>query len=119
MEQAAFGIVDIQEFYDLETEDLIDGLLNDRNSDIVHKSIKKLTFPEIILISQAAGVSGYFDRKIEWLESAIPLAKSEDDLKNLKVEINIAKAEYNGDHIQKIYETISFPETSDFESAKI
>ena len=110
MEQAAFGIVDIQEFYDLETEDLIDGLLNDRNSDIVHKSIKKLTFPEIILISQAAGVSGYFDRKIEWLESAIPLAKSEDDLKNLKVEINIAKAEYNGDHIHEINETISFPE---------
>ena len=93
MEQAAFGIVDIQEFYDLETEDLIDGLLNDRNSDIVHKSIKKLTFPEIILISQAAGVSGYFDRKIEWLESAIPLAESEDDLKNLNSSVTDSGAE--------------------------
>ena len=69
-----------------------------------------MTFPEIILIAQAAGISGYFDRKIEWLESAIPLAKSEDDLKTLELEINIAKAEYNGDHIQEIYETISNPE---------
>ena len=56
-----------------------------------------MTFDEIFLISQAAGISGYFDRKIEWLEAAIPLAKTEDDLKNLKIEINNAKAEYNGE----------------------
>ena len=42
-----------------------------------------MTFDEIFLISQAAGISGYFDRKIEWLEAAIPLAKSEDDLKKV------------------------------------
>ena len=84
----------------MEADDLIDGLLNDKSSDIVHKSIKKMTFDEIFLISQAAGMSGYFDRKIEWLEAAIPLAKTEDDLKNLKIEINNAKAEYNGDNIK-------------------
>ena len=81
----------------MEADDLIDGLVNDKSSDIVHKSIKKMTFDEIFLISQAAGISGYFDRKIEWLEAAIPLAKTEDDLKNLKIEINNAKAEYNGE----------------------
>ena len=84
----------------MEADDLIDGLVNDKSSDIVHKSIKKMTFDEIFLISQAAGISGYFDRKIEWLEAAIPLAKTEDDLKNLEREINNAKAEYNGDNIQ-------------------
>ena len=84
----------------MEADDLIDGLVNDKKTEIVYKSIKKMTFDEIFLISQAAGMSGYFDRKIEWLESAIPLAKSEDDLKNLKIEINNAKAEYNGDNIK-------------------
>ena len=55
------------------------------------------------------------EQKVKKISKAVKqlsfiLSKSEDDLKNLKIEINIAKAEYNGDHIQEIYETISNPE---------
>ena len=58
------------------------------------------TKPVEIVDEKSSSRKRYFDRKIEWLEAAIPLAKTEDDLKNLKIEINNAKAEYNGDIIQ-------------------
>ena len=38
-QQAAFGIADIQKFYDLDVEDIADGLLIDTNSNIQHKSV--------------------------------------------------------------------------------
>ena len=46
VQQAAFGIADIQKFYDLDIEDIIEGLLIDTSSNIHHKSRKKLTFDE-------------------------------------------------------------------------
>ena len=77
----------------MDVEDIVDGFLIDTNSNIHHKSVKKLTLDDIILISEAAGRSGYFDSKVDWLESGLTLAKSEADVKSLEMEIENAKVE--------------------------
>ena len=96
-QQAAFGIADIQKFYDLDVEDIADGLLIDINSNIHHKSVKKLSLNEIIMISEAAGLSGYFDSKVDWLEYGLVLAKSRLELKSLEIQIESAKVEQFND----------------------
>ena len=75
----------------MDVEDIVDGFLIDTNSNIHHKSVKKLTIDDINLISEAAGLSGYFDSKVDWLESGLTLVKSEADLKSLEIKIENAK----------------------------
>ena len=55
--------------------------------------MKKLTIDDINLISEAAGHSGYFDSKVDWLESGLTLVKSEADVKSLEMKIENAKVE--------------------------
>ena len=77
----------------MDVEDIVDGFLIDTNSNIDHKSVKKLSLYDIILVSEAAGLSGYFDSKVDWLESGLVLAKSGKEVKSLKIQIENAKAE--------------------------
>ena len=48
---------------------------------------------EIIMISEAAGLSGYFDSKVDWLEYGLVLAKSKLEVKSLEIQIESAKVE--------------------------
>ena len=103
MQQAAFGIVDIQEFYNMNTTDITNGILK-VNDVIENRSEKKFSLDEILLIADAAGKSQYFDRKVEWLYSALSLAKTKHDQKLIKVKIQKSK------HIHdKAFEVISRP----------
>ena len=77
----------------MDVEEIVDGFLIDTNSNIHHKSVKKLTIDDINLISEAAGLSGYFDSKVDWLESGLTLAKSEADVKSLEMKIKNGKVE--------------------------
>ena len=65
------------------------------NSGIWHQSEKKLTFLEIMLIAQAAKSSHYFDRYIQWLESALELANSQQWTKKLQKMIKKAKLDHD------------------------
>ena len=77
----------------MDVEAIADGFLIDTNSNIQHKSVKKLSLNEIILISEAAGLSGYFDSKVDWLEYGLVLAKSRLEVKSLEIQIESAKVE--------------------------
>ena len=77
----------------MDVEDIVDGFLIDSNSNIHHKSVKKITIDDINLISEAAGLSGYFDSKVDWLESGLTLAKFEEDVLSLEMKIDNAKVE--------------------------
>ena len=81
----------------MDVEDVVDGFLIDTNSNIRHKSVKKLTIDDINLISEAAGLSGYFDSKVDWLEYGLVLAKSRLELKSLEIQIESAKVEQFND----------------------
>ena len=65
------------------------------NSGIWHQSEKKLTFLEIMLFAQAAKSSHYFDRYIQWLESALELEKSQQWTKKLQKMIKKAKLDHD------------------------
>ena len=46
---------------------------------------------EVLLIADAAGESRYFDRKLDWLQSALRLALTKSDIKIVKRKINDSK----------------------------
>ena len=74
--------MDIQEFYNLNTTDIINGVLKlDNGLDL--RSHKNIPLDEVLLISNAAEKSKYFDRKLEWLQSALSLAQNEKRKKKM------------------------------------
>ena len=91
-QEAAYSIVDLQEFYDLNPEDIINGTFKDLNSGICHKSENKLTFKEVLIIAEAARKSHYFDRHVQWLQSAVLLAENQRLIKKLQKDIKKAKS---------------------------
>ena len=91
LKEAAFGIVDVQEFYDLNIDDIINGTLKDANSGLWHHSEKKLSFQEVLFIAEAAMSSNYFDRHVQWLESALSMAKHKKWIKKLEKSVKNAK----------------------------
>ena len=91
LQEAAFGIVDVQEFYDLNIDDIINGTLKDANSGLCHHSEKKLSFQEVLFIAEAALSSNYLDRHVQWLESALSMTKNEKWIKKLQKSVKNAK----------------------------
>ena len=73
---AAYGIVDIQEFYDLNTDDLAKGLLKDPGSGTEYMAATNFTVDELLFIAEAAFDSGYLDRQVEWLQTALKVAQA-------------------------------------------
>ena len=57
--QAANGIVDIQEFHDLNMLDIVQGILQHPVTGVIYKSYKKLTFNEVVILAKSAKTSGY------------------------------------------------------------
>ena len=91
LQEAAFGIVDVQEFYDLDINDIINGTLKDTNSGLWHHSENKLSLEEVLLIAEAAKSSNYFYRHVQWLESALSMAKNKKWVKKLQKNVKNAK----------------------------
>ena len=106
IQEAAFGIVDVQEFYDLHTDDIINGILKDENSGLWHQSEQKLTFQEVLLIADAAKSSHYFDRHVQWLQSALSMAKNHYWLKKLEKDIKKAKSMHDKAYKVSLVSTI-------------
>ena len=106
IQEAAFGIVDVQEFYDLHTDDIINGILKDETSGLWHKSEQKLTFQEVLLIADAAKSSHYFDRHVQWLQSAISMAKNHHWFKKLEKDIKKAKSMHDKAYKVSLVSTI-------------
>ena len=101
LQEAAFGIVDVQEFYDLNIYDIINGRLKDTNSGLCHHSEKKLSFQEVLFIAEAAMSSNYFDRHVQWLESALSIANNIKWIKKLQKMVKNAKSMHD-----KVYESV-------------
>ena len=71
-------------------------------STLKSRSHKNLTLNEVLSISNAAGKSQYFDRKVEWLQSALSLAKDEKKRKIIEKKIQESKQRHD-----KAFEVIS------------
>ena len=96
-----FGIVDVQEFYDLNIDDLINGTIKDANSGLSHHSEKKLSFQEVLMIAEVAKSSKYFDRHVQWLESALSIANNIKWIKKLQKMVKNAKSMHD-----KVYKSV-------------
>ena len=83
LETASFGIVDVQEFYQLKTDDLAKGLIKDPDSGKEYMARGKLTSEELLLVAESASQSKYLDRHVEWLQTALKQAKAEQRDDNL------------------------------------
>ena len=79
MTQASYGIVDVQEFYDLNTDDLAKGLVKDPDSGTEYMAARNLTLDELLFIAANAGESQYMDRQVEWLQTALKVAQQQAD----------------------------------------
>ena len=101
LQEAAFGIVDVQEFYDLNIDDLINGTIKDEYSGLCHHSEKKLSFQDVLLIAEAAKSSKYFDRHVQWLESALSMANDTKWIKKLQKMVKNAKSIHD-----KVYKSV-------------
>ena len=93
--------MDIQEFYDLDINDIINGTLKDANSGLWHHSEKKLSFQEVLMIAETAKSSKYFDRHVQWLESALSIANNIKWIKKLQKMVKNAKSMHD-----KVYESV-------------
>ena len=101
LQEATFGIVDVQEFYDLNIDDLINGTIKDANSGLSHHSEKKLSFQEVLMIAETAKSSKYFDRHVQWLESALSIANNIKWIKKLQKMVKNAKSMHD-----KVYKSV-------------
>ena len=98
--------MDIQEFYNLNTTDIINGVLKiDNGLDL--RSHKNISLDEVLLISNAAEKTQYFDRKLEWLQSALSLAKNEKSKKKM-IEKKIKDSKIKHDKGPFIYYVATF-----------
>ena len=74
--QASYGIIDVQEFYDLNTDDLAQGLIKDPGSGTEYMAARNLTVNELLFIAATAFESRYMDRQVEWLQTALKVAQA-------------------------------------------
>ena len=88
--QAAYGIVDLQEFHDLKMMDIIQGVLHDPPSGRIFKSYKNLSLDEVLLIADSAKTSGFLDRVVEWYETALSMALDQNADEKTKKDIQTA-----------------------------
>ena len=79
-----YGILDVQEYHNLNIDDVANGLIIDSMTGEKYWSKKNLTFQEIVSIANAALDSKYIDTHINWLKKALEVAiqtkKDNDDV---------------------------------------
>ena len=71
---ALYGIVDLQEYYDLNITDLGNGIIEDMRTGKLYKSNSHLTLDELVEISDEAKNAEYFDNHVDWLTSILERA---------------------------------------------
>ena len=82
MRQASYGIVDVQEYHNLKTDDLAKGLIKDPDSEKEYMAATNLTVQELVFIANSADDSGYLDRQVEWLQTALKVAQMDRSQKD-------------------------------------
>ena len=93
--EAAQGLANLQEYTNHGHQDMSQGILKaDKHSRSFHAH-SKLSSEELILIAKAAATNNYLDRTVEWLETALTMAreekKSKKRIKKIKQMILDAK----------------------------
>ena len=85
---SAYGILDLQEYHNLNIDDVANGLIIDAMTGEKYQSKTNLTLEEILSIANAALQSRYLDAHINWLKKALEVAiqkkKDEDDISSIK-----------------------------------
>ena len=65
------GIVEIQEYFDLDTNDLGEGRIEDRRTGKIYQSNSPLTSSEIFDLSEEAKTVGYLNNHVDWLTATL------------------------------------------------
>ncbi len=82
MSGPAYGLAAIQEFYNFNVDDLIQGVIKDPMSERVFKSIDGLTSTESLLIADEAKEAKYLEGHVSWVQGALKKAISEKESKS-------------------------------------
>ncbi len=90
---AAHGLADIQEHYNLNVNDLIQGKIVDSVNGQVYKSVRNLSSTEALLIAKEARDVKYLEGQVRWLKGALKAAKSEKKPKGVIDRIKFVKFE--------------------------
>ena len=72
------GIVEIQEYFDLDTNDLGEGRIEDRRTGKIYQSNSPLTSSEIFDLSEEAKTVGYLNNHVDWLTATLNKAVFEN-----------------------------------------
>ena len=69
-----YGIVDLQEYYDLNITDLGNGIIEDVRTGKLYKANSHLTLDDLVAMSEEAKNVEYFDNHVDWLTSTMERA---------------------------------------------
>ena len=84
---AYHGLVELQEYYNLNTIDVAMGRIKDVLTNKIYKSKSKLSSSDIIKVAFEAKETNYLHAYVEWLKAAVKQAINEDKNKNFIREI--------------------------------
>ena len=84
---AYHGLVELQEYYNLNTIDVAMGKVKDVLTNKIYKSKSKLSSSDIIKVALEAKEINYLHAYVEWLKAALKQAINEDKDKNIIREI--------------------------------
>ena len=96
---SAIGISDLQEYHNLDPEDIMHGKITNYLTKEAFYSKSKLTSNDALKIASAAKESGYLENYVTWLQTALKFAKQENKpekiLKNIKKLIRTGKKDHD------------------------
>ena len=96
---SAIGISDLQEYHNLDTQDIMHGKITNYVTKQTFYSKSKLSSNDALKIASAAKESGYLENYVTWLQTALNFAKQENKsekfLKNIKKLIKIGKKDHD------------------------
>ena len=96
---SAIGISDLQEYHNLDPEDIMHGKITNYLTKEAFYSKSKLTSNDALKIASAAKESGYLENYVTWLQTALKFAKQENKpekiWKNIKKLIKAGKKDHD------------------------
>ena len=87
--QIATGLYQIEEYSHSTPSELIEGIVQAAPHSKKYESTKKLSFEDVLAVSNLAHEYENFDKEMSWLESALKITKNKNQIHHLMYVILI------------------------------
>ena len=77
-DRAHHGLADLQEYVDLDPDDIANGMIKDPSDEKIYVSKSGLTSMNLLNVASEANAVNYLEGFIQWLTSALNKVETED-----------------------------------------